>query len=102
MRYSVSRKAKKVASKVNVVIFTINKNVSKPVQLRIRNDVCSNDAIVYISTSHFFHLVQILNIKKPHFKKDAFRFFSLKTFSNAHRSILSAIKIVSADSKEIN
>ena len=47
-------------------------------------------------TSHFFHAVQILNIKKPYFKQDAFRLFSLKTFSTVHPSILSAIKTVSA------
>ena len=50
----------------------------------------------------FFHAVQILNIKKPHFKQNAFRLFSLMTFSTVHRSILSAIKIVSANSKGIN
>ena len=33
-----------------------------------------------LSTSHFFHAVQTLNIKKPHFKKDVFRFFSLKIY----------------------
>ena len=57
---------------------------------------------IYISDKSFFYAVQILNIKKPHFKKDAFRLFSLKTFSTVHRSILSAIKIVSANSKGIN
>ena len=35
----------------------------------------------------FFHAVQILN-KKPQFIQDAFRLFSLKTFSTGHRSIL--------------
>ena len=99
MRYSLSIKDKVVVCKVNFVIFTVNKNIQKPC---IRNDVCSNDVIIYISTSHFFHAVQILNIKKPHFKQDAFRLFSLKTFSIVHRSILSAIKIVSANSKGVN
>ena len=41
--------------------------------------------IIHISTSDFFLLaVQILHIKKPHFKQDAFRLFSLKTFSTVH------------------
>ena len=57
---------------------------------------------IYISASHFFHAVQILNINKPHFKPDAFRLFSLKTFSTVHCWILSAIKIVSANSKGFN
>ena len=55
-----------------------------------------------ISYYPIFHAVQIINIKKPYFKQDAFRFFSLKTFSTVHRSILSAIKIVTVNSKGIN
>ena len=55
-----------------------------------------------ISYYQIFHAVQIINIKKPYFKQDAFRFFSLKTFSTVHRSILSAIKIITANSKGIN
>ena len=46
--------------------------------------------------------VQILHIKKPHFKHDAFRIFSLKFFLTVHCSILSAIKIVIANFKGIN
>ena len=42
----------------------------------------------------YMYIHQILNIKKPNFKQDAFRLFSLKTFSTVHRSILSAIKII--------
>ena len=61
---------------------------------------------IYISisilTSHLFHAIQILNIKKPHFKEDGFCLFSLKTFSTVHCSVLSAIKIVSENSKGIN
>ena len=56
---------------------------------------------IYISTSQFFHAVLKLNIQKPHFKDDAFRVFSLKTFPTVDRRILSAIKIVSANSKAI-
>ena len=102
MRSSLSRKGKKVVGKVNFVIFTVNKTYIKTVRLRIRKHGCSNDTTTYISTSHFFHAVQILNIKKPHFKQDAFRLFSSKTVSIVHRSILSAVKIVSANSKGIN
>lgn len=59
--------------------------------------------IIHISTSDFFLLaVQILHIKKPHFKHDAFRIFSLKFFLTVHCSILSAIKIVIANFKGIN
>ena len=55
-----------------------------------------------MSTSHFFHAVQVLNIKKPYFKQDGSRLFSLKTFSIVPRSILSAIKTVIAYSKRIS
>ena len=41
----------------------------------------------YINKSFFFDAVLILNIKKPHFKQDAFRLFSLKTFSTAGTGI---------------
>ena len=41
----------------------------------------------YINKSFFSDAVLILNIKKPHFKQDAFRLFSLKTFSTAGTGI---------------
>ena len=50
----------------------------------------------------FFMQFKYETSKKPHFKQDAFRLFSLKTVSIVHRSILSAVKIVSANSKGIN
>ena len=51
--------------------------------------------------------MQFKYYKKPHFKQFfffvlTFRLFSLKTFSTMHRSVLSAIKIVSANSKGVN
>ena len=45
---------------------------------------------------------EILNIKKPHFYQDAVCLFSYQIFSILHFSILSAIEIVSANSKGIN
>ena len=74
MRYSLSIKGKEVVSKVNFVIFTGNKNISKNRVATYQERCMHNDAIIYISTSHFLHAVQMLNIKKPHFKQDTFRF----------------------------
>ena len=36
----------------------------KTVQLRIRNDACSDNAVIYIYVNRtFFHAVEILNLK---------------------------------------
>ena len=91
MHYSFAIKGKEVASKVNFMIFTVIKIISKTQATMYQERCSSNDSIIYISASHFFHAVQILNIKELHFTQDAFHLFSL-----------SAIKIVSGYSKGIN
>ena len=51
MHFSVTIKSKEVVSKVNFAIFTVNKNIFKNrVATYQERNVCSNDAIIYISS----------------------------------------------------
>ena len=63
MGYSLSINSNEVVGKVYFVIFTVNKNIHpETVQLSISNDVCSNEAIVYLYRPVIFFM-QFSNIK---------------------------------------
>ena len=55
---------KEIVSKVDFMTFTVHNR--KNVQLHTKNNVCSNDAMIYKSTIYFSMQFKYINVDKNH------------------------------------